>query len=225
MDVLEATPGAKREFNAAEIGAIAHLYRGEVYRSTVWRTRLDNTTNWAVAGLGVAMSISFSHKEASALPILLMGGLMVVFLFFETRRYRYFNVWRARCRWLETNWYSPMLLGKGCPCGTGWEKVLSQDYREPQFHITLSRAIGRRLRRTYFCVLTIQALAYLGKIIIHPTPVTSFGEFVQRAAIGPIPGEAILAAGVLFNGAWFIFALVTSYSDNISHPAGRVSMG
>ncbi len=225
MDVLEATPGAKREFNAAEIGAIAHLYRGEVYRSTVWRTRLDNTTNWAVAGLGVAMSISFSHKEASALPILLMGGLMVVFLFFEARRYRYFNVWRARCRWLETNWYSPMLLGKGCPCGTGWEKVLSQDYREPQYHISLSRAIGRRLRRTYFCVLTIQALAYLGKIIIHPTPVTSFGEFVQRAAIGPIPGEAILAAGVLFNGAWFIFALVTSYSDNISHPAGRVSMG
>ena len=225
MDVLEATPGAKREFNAAEIGAIAHLYRGEVYRSTVWRTRLDNTTNWAVAGLGVAMSISFSHKEASALPILLMGGLMVVFLFFETRRYRYFNVWRARCRWLETNWYSPMLLGKGCPCGTGWEKVLSQDYREPQYHISLSRAIGRRLRRTYFCVLTIQALAYLGKIIIHPTPVTSFGEFVQRAAIGPIPGEAILAAGVLFNGAWIIFALVTSYSDNISHPAGRVSMG
>ena len=225
MDVLEAAPGAKREFNAAEIGAIAHLYRGEVYRSTVWRTRLDNTTNWAVAGLGVAMSISFSHKEASALPILLIGGLMVVFLFFEARRYRYFNVWRARCRWLETNWYSPMLLGKGCPCGTGWEKVLSQDYREPQYHLSLSRAIGRRLRRTYFCVLTIQALAYLGKIIIHPTPVTSFGEFVQRAAIGPIPGEAILAAGVLFNGAWFIFALVTSYSDNISHPAGRVSMG
>jgi len=225
MDVLEATPGAKREFNAAEIGAIAHLYRGEVYRSTVWRTRLDNTTNWAVAGLGVAMSISFSHTEASSLPILLIGGLMVVFLFFEARRYRYFNVWRARCRWLETNWYPPMLLGKGCPCGTGWEKVLSQDYREPQYHITLARASGRRLRRTYFCVLTIQALAYFGKIIIHPTPVTSFGEFVQRAAIGPIPGEAILAAGVLFNGAWIIFALVTSYSDNISHPAGRVSMG
>ena len=26
------------EFSAAEIGALAHLYRGEVYRSTVWRT-------------------------------------------------------------------------------------------------------------------------------------------------------------------------------------------
>ena len=66
MDTLEAPPGATREFNAAEIGALAHLYRGEVYRSTVWRTRLDNTTNWAVAGLGLAMSIAFSRTEASA---------------------------------------------------------------------------------------------------------------------------------------------------------------
>ena len=208
-----ARPGATREFNAAEIGALAHLYRGEIYRSTAWRTRLDNTTNWAVAGLGLAMSISFSRPDASALPILLMGVLIVVFLFFEARRYRYFNVFRARARWMETNFYAPMLLGKGCICRTGWEKFLSQDYREPQFHITLSRAIGRRLRRTYAYVLTIQALAYLGKIIIHPTPVTSFGEFVQRAAIGPIPGEAILAAGVVFNGVWIIFAFVTYYSD------------
>jgi uncharacterized membrane protein len=33
----------KLEFSAAEIGALAHLYRGEVYRSTAWRTRLDST--------------------------------------------------------------------------------------------------------------------------------------------------------------------------------------
>ena len=211
--MMYVSTGATREFNAAEIGALAHLYRAEIYRSTAWRTRLDNTKNWAVAGLSLTMSISFSHPDTSALPILLMGILIVVFLFFEARRYRYFNVWRDRTRWMETNFYAPMLLGKGCICGTGWEKVLSQDYREPQYHITLFRAIGRRVRRTYSYVLTIQALAYLGKIIIHPTPVTSFGEFVQRAAIGPIPGEAILAAGVVFNGAWIIFAFVTYYSD------------
>ena len=44
------------EFSAAEIGALAHLYRGEVYRSTIWRTRLDNTTNWAVVTTGIALS-------------------------------------------------------------------------------------------------------------------------------------------------------------------------
>ena len=48
------------EFDAAEIGAIAHLYRGEMYRSKIWRTRLDATTNWAVVTTGIAMSIAFS---------------------------------------------------------------------------------------------------------------------------------------------------------------------
>src|SRR5271165_7218819 len=117
-----ALPTARKlEFNAAEIGALAHLYRGEVYRSTVWRTRLDNTTNWAVAGLGLALSISFSRSEASALPILLIGILIVVFLIFEARRYRYFNVWRARARWLETHFYAPMLLRKTTPSASNWE--------------------------------------------------------------------------------------------------------
>jgi uncharacterized membrane protein len=55
--------------------------------------------------------------------------------------------------------------------------------------------------------------------------VSSFSEFVERAAIGPIPGELILAAGVLFNGAWISFALITYYTDHFSHTAGRVSMG
>ena len=146
------------EFTAAEIGALAHLYRGEVYRSTTWRTRLDNTTNWAVAALGLAMSASFSHAEASPLPLLLIGILIVVFMTFEARRYRYFNVWRARARWLETNFYAPMLRGQGCNPGRGWEQVLAKDYMEPRHHISMARAIGRRLRRTYFWLLTISGV-------------------------------------------------------------------
>jgi uncharacterized membrane protein len=85
-------------FGPAEIGALAHLYRGEVYRSTVWRTRLDHTTNWAVVTLGIALSIAFSTKDASPLPLVLVGILIFAFLGFEARRYRYFNVWRARAR-------------------------------------------------------------------------------------------------------------------------------
>lgn len=61
------------------MGAIAHLYRGEVYRSTVWRTRLDNTTNWAVAALGLAMSAFYSHPDFSALPLILIGILTASF--------------------------------------------------------------------------------------------------------------------------------------------------
>ena len=61
----EESPPENPEFSPAEIGAIAHLYRGEVYRCSVWRTRLDTTTNWAVVTLGVALSISYAAPDAS----------------------------------------------------------------------------------------------------------------------------------------------------------------
>src|SRR6476660_10111302 len=109
MQLLSCSDGMKgirptlrpKEFDAAAIGALAHLYRGEVYRSTMWRTRLDATTNWAVLTLGIALSVTFSPQNASPLPLLLAGILCIVFLIFEARRYRYFNVWRARARWME----------------------------------------------------------------------------------------------------------------------------
>jgi hypothetical protein len=55
----------------------------------------------------------------------------------------------------------------------------------------------------------IQAIAYYGKLAIHPTPLTSFAELWERAAIGPIPGGLVIAAGVLFHGGWAVVALVT----------------
>ena len=228
MAVEAARPASpQHEFNAAEIGALAHLYRGEVYRSTIWRTRLDNTTNWAVVALGIAVSVSFSSTDASPLPLVLVGILFVVFLVFEARRYRYFNVWRARARWMETHFYAPMLRGEGVRAGSGWPQILAQDYCEPRYHISLARAVGRRLRRNYIWILGIQALAYYGKIAIHPVPISSFAELFQRASIGPIPGEWVLITGVVFNSSWIIFAIVTLYLDRTKRAPGspRVAMG
>jgi uncharacterized membrane protein len=201
--------GRKTEFSAAEIGALAHLYRGEVYRSTVWRTRLDSSTNWAVVTTGIALSATYSSAEASPLPMVLVGLLVSVFLLFEARRYRYFNVWRARARLLETDFYAPMIRGEGVRPDHGWTDLLAKDYINPSYHISFARAVGRRLRRTYAWIFIIQAIAYYGKLAIHPVPLTALGELFERAAIGPIPGSVVLAAGVLFHGGWAIFALVT----------------
>jgi len=136
-----------REFNTAEIGAIARLYRGEVYRSTIWRTRLDNTTNWAVVTTGIALLATFSSTDASPLPLVLVGLRVIVFLLFEVRRYRYFNVWRARARLIETDFYAPMLGGEGVRFESGWNELLAHDYRAPDYHISFARAVGRRFRR------------------------------------------------------------------------------
>ena len=218
---MHGPTGAAREFTAAELGAVAHLYRGEVYRSTIWRTRLDNTTNWSVVTLGVALSITFSDATASPLPLLLVGFLILFFLMLESRRYRYFNVWRARARWMERHLYAPMLDDGDLHMEEGWQRTLARDYREPRYHIGYLRAVGRRLRHNYIWILLIQTIAYFGKIIIHPTPVISVDELLQRAAVGPIPGELVVLGGVLYNGACIGIALRTLYLDRMKHQSEK----
>jgi uncharacterized membrane protein len=196
-------------FDSAELGALAHLYRGEVYRSTIWRQRLDHTTNWAVVTTGLALSLTYAGPQASPLPLILVGLLVVVFLLFEARRYRYFNVWRARCRLMETDLYAPMLRGEGVRRDGKWNTLLANDYDRPHFHISAVRSIGRRLRKNYAYILSVQAVAYYGKLAIHPDAATSVAEFLDRAAVGPIPGLMVVLAGVAFHGGWIVLALVT----------------
>jgi uncharacterized membrane protein len=212
MNQLRETP-PRRPFDSAEIGALAHLWRGEVYRSTVWRVRFDTTTNWAVVTTGIAFSASFSAANASPLPLALVGLLVVFFLLIEARRYRYFNIWRLRARALETNFYVPMLRGDPPATGTGWAQHMAEDYSDPRHRISYVSAVGRRLRSNYAWIFAIQALAYYGKLAIHPTALTSTAELWQRAAIGPVPGTLVVAAGVLFHGGWTLFGALTLYRD------------
>jgi uncharacterized membrane protein len=204
-----AAKPASGQFDSSELTMLAHLYRGEVYRSTLWRTRLDQTTNWAVVTTGLALSLTFSGPGASPLPVILLGFLVAVFLAFEARRYRYFNVWRARCRLLETDVYVPMLRGEGVTMDGRWNTLLADDYARPHFHISYIRSIGRRLRKNYAYILSVQALAYFGKLAIHPTSVVNLPQFLDRAAIGPVPGWLVVLAGVTFHGTWILVALVT----------------
>ncbi|MBB3713626.1 putative membrane protein [Limimaricola variabilis] len=213
MTRVEERPEARREFNSAEIGALAHLWRGEVYRSTIWRTRLDTTTNWAVVTLGIALSIAFASREASPLPLVLVGILILFFLMLEARRYRYFNVWRARCRWIETHFYAPMLQDGDLRLGEGWQKELAEDYWVPRYHVSFQAAVGRRIRRNYLWILLIQTVAYIGKLVVHPTPVEGVEMFVDRAAIGPVHGLWVLAAGLVYVIAWTGWALQSWHHD------------
>lgn len=203
----EAAPA--QTLNAAEIGAIAHLYRAEVSRSTMWRTRLDTTTNWAVVTTGIALSLSFANARASPLPLVLVLIIVAVFLGLEARRYRYFNVWRARCRLMETDFYAPLLAGGGVVRDNQWNTLLANDLRTPKFHVSYIISIGRRLRRNYAYIFGVNAFAYAGKLAINPTPLTSAAEFFQRAAIGPVPGHVVIVVGLLFHCTWLAIALFT----------------
>lgn len=207
--MTESTIGTKHTFDSSEITALSHLYRGELYRSTVWRTRLDATTNWAVLTTGIALSLTFSSEHASPLPLVLVGLLVATFLLIEARRYRFFDFWRMRAHILEVQFFGPILRGEGVQTANGWNEILYQDYKKPNLHISYLEAIGRRLRANYCWIFAIQVTAYLGKLLIHPEPVTSLHELFARATIGPIPGQLVLFGGLLFHATWITVAMIT----------------
>ena len=204
-----STESRPSEFGTSEITALSHLYRGELYRSTVWRTRLDTTTNWAVLTTGIALSLTFSSETASPLPLVLVGLLVTTFLSIEARRYRFFDFWRMRAHVFEVYFFGPILRGQGVQVENGWNEILYQDYQTPNLHITYAEAIGRRLRNNYCWIFAIQVTAYIGKLLIHPVPVASLADFWTRAAIGPIPGQLVILAGLVFHATWMTVALVT----------------
>ena len=141
---------------------LAHLYRGEMYRSKVWRTRLDATTNWAVATTGIALSVAFSSPSNSPLPLVLVALMALVFLAIEARRYRYFDIWRTRVRLMEVSMYVPLLRLQGVCVDNGWNETLARDYEQLHFHISFGEAVGRRLRRNYSFLFAVQAISYCG---------------------------------------------------------------
>ena len=159
------------------------------------------------------------HKYAmiAALPLILIGMLLAVFLVLEARRYRYFNVWRARARYIETHFYAPILSGKPASDDPAWRVILADDYLHPRHHISFFRAAGRRVRRTYIWIIAIQTFAYFGKLAIHPQMATHFYEFVERAEIGPIPGWVVLCCGLIYDLGWIALAVTTYWLDRRAH--------
>jgi len=208
------------KYSPADVTALAHLYRGEMYRSKVWRTRLDTTTNWAVATTGIALSVSFSDATISPVPLVLVGLLVMIFLNIEARRYRYFDIWRTRVRLLEVCFYGPILRGEAVTTENRWNDFLAHDYQDLRFHISFWEAAGRRLRRNYIWIFIILAVSYLAKLAIHPEPALSFDELTSRAAVGPISGRVVLFIELAFYLSLGTLALLTLRHP---HAAGRVA--
>lgn len=183
------------------INAIIHLYRGEQAHADAWRSRLDPTTNWAVVTTGGMLSIAFSSRGTSHVTLLLTNLLVVMFLCFEARRFRYYDVWRARVRMIEENFFMPILLRNLVSPRSQWRDWVAQDLDNPTFKKTFLEAVGLRLRSNYVWIFLVIFAAWLAKLNLHPTSASDWGEVVHRMAIGPANGWAVLTVVALFYGA------------------------
>src|SRR4030067_3618886 len=96
---------------------MVHLCGGEMQRMTVWRSRLDTTSNWAILlSTGIA-TFTLGSPGIPHFTLLLGLALIGICILIEARRYRHLlhSMWRLQV--LEANYFS----GQLCPSSTGGE--------------------------------------------------------------------------------------------------------
>jgi uncharacterized membrane protein len=202
-DDFESYPLTRVEY----ITAMVHFYRGERARADAWRARLDPTTNWAVATTGGMLSFAFSSPDHSHITLLLANFLVTVFLCFEARRFRYFDVWRARVRMLEENFFIPIIRRNLVSPRHDWRESVAADLDSPKFKITFLQAMAIRLRYNYIWIFTVLLVAWLAKLHLHPTLAESPAEAFARLPIGSLAGWMLLLLVATFFGGAVVLAL------------------
>lgn len=187
------------------VTALAHFHRAEMARMSDWRARLDFTSNWAITVVAGMLSISLS-TPSSHHGILLFAMVVVwLLLWIEARRYRFFDVYRARVRAFERHYFAQIFAPRP-ELMENWPEVLGQSLREPRFILSTWMAITRRLRRNYIWMFLILLLAWILKIsspriqdqATAREQAHSYFEIVNNASVGPVPGWMVIFAVALF---------------------------
>lgn len=144
------------KFPSEYLPVLAHFYRGEINRATIWRQRMDATTNWAILATTATFSWAFTSERIESHFIFPFTSVLVFLLLaVEARRYRYYDVWRTRVRMLEVHIMVPALNPELSILEGDWRTVLSNDLLQPTFKISALEAIGRRLYRNYIWLFII----------------------------------------------------------------------
>ena len=199
------------------ITAMVHFYRAEMQRAQVWRTRLDTTTNWSLVTAGGMLSFAFSQPEHSHVTLLLSMLLLTMFLVFEARRYRYFDVWRSRVRMIEENFFIPIIRRNLVSPRSQWRESIAADLDEPKFKVTYLQATAIRLERNYVWIFLIVGLAWFAKLDLHPTRARSFSEVIERMRVGPFDGIVVLLLVAAFYGMLLAVAIGAARKHILGH--------
>ncbi|MGC8724818.1 MAG: DUF2270 domain-containing protein [Acidobacteriota bacterium] len=182
--------------------AMAHLYRAEMHRMTVWRQRLDVTTNWAFL---LTMGLTTFTLGSTLVPhyIMLLGlAAVAISILIEARRYRHLHHSQWRLHTLEHGYFSRLLKSQPITAEDRWRKNLACDLEKPRLLLDLFTACRLRLRRNYLLLIYFMTAVWLTKIFVHPENPKTAREFHARFAVGGLfpPWFVVITSAV------FIFA-------------------
>lgn len=173
--------------------AMIHLFRGELGRMTVYRVRLDTTTNWALGATVAVSTFALGKDEVPHVVLAIPYVLCAVFAFIEARRFQDLELSRRRVRLLETGFFAQQLGGAA---SNDWLQPLLASLRDPVPPIPLVEALGERVRRNYLWLFLILYGAWFVKLGLSHIPL------LQAASIGDLSGEVVMGLAVVLLLPW-----------------------
>ena len=160
--------------------------------------------------LSVSLSTSNAHHSVLMFAMVLAFFLLMI----ESRRYRFFDVYRSRVRRLERNYYAK-LFDPTVKMEDDWQRIMAADLTAPTFVISMTEAVSRRLRRNYIWIFLILLGAWALKVTFpsfngEAPPALSFHDWVRNAGVGPVSGWIISAIMLAFYG-WILVAALRTH--------------
>ena len=186
------------------VGLLGHLYRGQMDRVTSWRSRLDQTSYWAVTIMAAILTWAFSSQNNPHYLLLVGIATLAMFLFVETRRYRAYDVWRERIRLLERDLFAQMLDPDEELPHREWRRRIGDDLRNPAVKVSLFRAFARRLARVYYPLLLVMLAAW----VVRVTAFESQETWRTTASMPGIPGAVVVGVVAAF---YLAMTAITAY--------------
>jgi uncharacterized membrane protein len=212
----EATISLQRSiYDPGYVNAMSHFYRGELGRIMVWRQRLDITTNWAITSSTAIITIAFANREVPHIIFFFNLAIVWVMLWIESRRYRFYDAFRARVRMLEAHFLVPMVMENRQMLQGEWKKLVCEDLILPSFKISKLEAVGRRLKRNYVFIFILILVAWVTKIFLHASePITSSRALYHALRVGHVPSW--LVAGTFIATFAFVIGITIYVSKKSS---------
>jgi uncharacterized membrane protein len=161
---------------------------------TVWRQRLDTTSNWAII---MTFGMSTFVLGATGVPhyVMLLGlAIVTICLLIEARRYQRLHHSKWRLSLFDHNYYANMLWPPAEAPEPEWRRQLAFDLRRPHFTVSWVVAARLRLRRNYLMLVYFITAVWLTKVFIHPASPEHLSEFYARLALGELFPSWFVAA-------------------------------
>jgi len=184
------------EINSSDLTtAIGQIFSMAGKRAGEFHQRLDTTTNWAIILTSATISLAFSQPSVHHAVIIIEMLLVLWFLSIEAGRYRNYELWNHRVRYIENDFYMAMIVPPFHSSPKQLE-ILSERLLIPHYPVSIWEAYGRRLRQRYLLIFTVLSVSWIAKIWLFPTPAHDVANFISRAAVGTISPLVIMSMGL-----------------------------